>query len=88
MLLGVRDPLPVPVYPNDVEPPPPIDPLNEAFLTLTAPLVPLFTPFHRLLMVCPLGSVRPTVQPLIADDPLLATVTFAWKPPVQLLETE
>src|SRR3954465_480048 len=50
-----------------------------------APLVPVFTPPHRLLMLCPPARVRCTVQPLIAAAPLLCTVTVAWKPLPQLL---
>jgi hypothetical protein len=84
-LLGACDPSPLPVYPNVVEAPAPIVPLYEAFFTVTAPLVPLFTPFHSWLMLCPLGRVMCTVQPLSVDDPALATVTVAWKPPGQLL---
>jgi hypothetical protein len=55
--------------------------------TLTAPLVPVFTPLHRLVMVCPLASVMRTVQPFSAAVPLLRTVTSAWNPPLQLLAT-
>jgi hypothetical protein len=88
LTLGICDPFPLPVYPNEVEAPAPSVPLYAAFLTVTAPLVPLFTPFQRLTMDCPLGRVMCTVQPLSVDDPALVTVTPALKPPCQLLDTE
>lgn len=78
ILLGAVAPLPLAVNPNVVELPGARVPLYEAFFTVTAPLVPVFVPFHSWVMVCPLARVRPTVQPLIVDPPLLATVTVAW----------
>lgn len=86
MLVGV-DAVPVAVHPNEVEAPAERAPLYGSFLTVIAPVVPLFTPFHRLLMVCPLASVSFTVQLLIADEPAV-TVTLPLKPPVQLLLVE
>lgn len=56
-----------------------------AFVTVIAPVVPLFVPFHRLEMVWPLASVSFTVQLLIADEPAV-TLTLPLKPPVQLLD--
>lgn len=88
ILLGAVAPLPLAVNPNVVEAPGARVPLYAAFFTVIAPLVPLFVPFHSWVIVWPLASVRGTVQLLIVDDPLLATVTVAWKPPVQLLTTE
>ena len=76
-LVGRVEPLPLAVNPNVVEAPAARVPLYAALFTVIAPLVPLFTPLHRLLMLCPLASVRPTVQALSVDDPLLATVTLA-----------
>ena len=60
-------------------------PLYAAFLMTTAPVVPVFTPFHTLLMLCPPASVSRTVQPLSVDDTAFVTVTFAWNPVPQLL---
>ena len=88
MLVTAPELLPVAVYPNEVVTPPPRVPLEEAFLTVIAPLVPVFTPFHRLLMVWPLARVIFTVQPLTVDEPLFLTFTLALKPPCQLLVTE
>lgn len=68
ILVGV-DAAPVAVHPNEVEAPAASEPLYGSFFTVIAPLVPLFTPFQRLEMVCPLASVRWTVQLLIADEP-------------------
>nr|WP_246507333.1 hypothetical protein [Actinocrinis puniceicyclus] len=76
--LGASDPSPLAVKPNDVEAPALIVPLYAAFLTLIDPLLPLFTPLHRLLMLCPLARVMCTVQPFSVDEPLLATTTLAW----------
>jgi len=58
------------------------------FVTVTLLPDVVRLPFHRLLMLCPLGSVQCTVQPVVAlVAELLATVTVTWKPPVQLLVT-
>ena len=86
-LLGAGELLPSAVNPNEAEAPAPRDPLNEAFLTVIAPLVPELVPFHRLWMVTPLGRVRCTVHPLIAEEPAV-TVTAPLNPPCQLLDTE
>jgi len=56
-------------------------------LTVIAPLVPELTPFQRLLITCPLASVRRTVQPASAALLVLRTVTSAWKPPGHWLTT-
>ena len=76
----------MPVNPNVVFPPAGIAPLYDAFATLTLPPLRPSVPFHTWVMPCPLGSVHFTVQPFnaVVDD-LSATVTFAWKPPDQLL---
>lgn len=73
--MGV-DAVPVAVHPNEVVAPAARAPLYEAFFTVIAPVVPLFTPFHRLVMVCPLARVSFTVQLLIADEPAV-TLTLA-----------
>jgi hypothetical protein len=52
-----------------------------ALRTLIVPLVPLFTPFHKFEMDCPLASPSVTFQALIVLVPLLVTVTSAWNPP-------
>jgi len=67
--VGAADPLPLATYPNAVDPPAGSEPLYGAFRTLIAPLVPLFTPFQRLVMLCPPASVMRTVQPLTAAAP-------------------
>src|SRR5262245_26748330 len=48
--------------------------------TCTAPVVPVFTPFHRFVMVVPLGRFTVTRQPVIALAPAV-TFTLATKPP-------
>jgi hypothetical protein len=82
--VGATDPLPFATYPNVVDWAAARAPLYGAFLTLIGPLVPLFTPFQRLVTVCPLASVRRTVQPVKAVEPSLCTATSAWYPPLQL----
>jgi hypothetical protein len=82
--LGAVEPSPPATNPNVVDTPGSSEPLYGAFVTLTVPLVPVFTPFQRLLMVCPPASVSRTVQPLIAEAPA-CTVTSPWNPPPQLV---
>jgi hypothetical protein len=77
----------VAVKPNEVDPPGAIVALYAAFLTVIAPLDPVFDPFQRLEMLCPAASVIRTVQPLSVDAPVFRTVTSAWYPPDQLLVT-
>lgn len=76
-LLGAGVLLPFAVKPKVVEPPGERLPLYDSLFTVIAPLVPLFRPFHRSVMVWPLARVRPTVQALIAAEPLSVTVTEA-----------
>jgi hypothetical protein len=77
MFVGAVEPFPLAVNPNVVEPPGAMVPLYEAFFTVIAPLVPLFTALHRLLMLCPFASVRLTVHSLSDGEPTSATVTLA-----------
>jgi hypothetical protein len=76
---------PVPVNPNAVLAPAAIVPFQEVFRTVTLLALVASVPSQSWLMVCPLGSVQPTVHALIAAGVGLATVTSAWKPPCQLL---
>jgi hypothetical protein len=83
---GVEGPLAV--KPNVVLAPGAKLPLYDMLVTVTLPPLTVRLPFHRLLMLCPLGRVQCTVQLLVAAVvELLATVTVTWKPPVQLLVT-
>lgn len=50
-----------------------------------APLVGEYVAFHPLVMVCPLGRVNASCQPLMALVPVLATVTLAVRPVFQAL---
>src|SRR3954451_16895810 len=77
--------LPLARKPKLVEAPAPTEPLYAALRTLTAPLVPVLTPFQTFAIVCPPARVSRTVQPPSGVEPLFATVTSPWKPPPQLL---
>src|SRR3954447_24794538 len=81
-------PLPEPVAwkPKLVAASAPRFPLYGALATWTVPVVPVFTPPHRLDIAVPLGSARVTRQPVTAAAPAL-TVTLATKPPDQELAT-
>src|SRR5690242_1641897 len=59
-------------------------PLNETLRAGTAAVEPLRVVFQELVMAWPPGSVKPRFQPLIALLPVLATVTFAVKPLLQV----
>lgn len=85
--VGVVAEEPVPIRPKVVLAPAPRVPFQLRFLTVT--LLPLVVrvPFQTWLIVCPLGRVQVTVQPLRVEVPPLATVTSVWNPPVQLLTT-
>jgi len=82
----VGDPLvPVPVNPKEVEAPGDMVRFQSAFLAVTVDPDVVCVALHRLLMVLPLPSVHFAVQPLMALDPVLFTVTSPWKPPDQEL---
>jgi len=55
--------------------------------TVTALPLTLSTPLHSWLMVWPLARVHCTVQPFVATDELLVTVTVVCHPPGQELST-
>jgi hypothetical protein len=76
------DGVPLPMYPNVVDPAAGNAPLYPALVTVTAEPLVLSVPFQSWLMVWPLPSVHRTVHPLIAELPAV-TVTSAWYPPGQ-----
>jgi len=55
--------------------------------TVTALPLTLSTPLHSWLMLWPLARVHCTVQPFVATDELLVTVTVVCQPPGQELST-
>ena len=63
--------------PNDVLPLGGTAPFQEMLRAVTAPLEPVNAAFQELVMVWPAGSVKPSVQPFSAVDPVFATVTLA-----------
>ncbi len=78
---------PLPMNPNDAVPLGLSEPFQLTFLTETLDPLLVSVPFQTCVTSWPLPRVQETVQPPIALDPLLVTVTSAWKPPLQLLET-
>jgi hypothetical protein len=78
--VGDGELFPAAVKPKLVDAPPARLPLKLAFFTVTAPLVPVLTPFHNELMDCPLWRLSLTVQLLMLDPPLFLTVTDPLKP--------
>ena len=72
---------PLTMKPKVVDAFPATEPLYEAFLTVTAPLVPVLVPLQMVLRVCPLARVKWTVHPLSVVEPLFATVTSPSNPP-------
>lgn len=71
------DGVPVARNPKVAEPDAGIEPLKEAFFTVTAEPLVLSVPFHSWVIVWPLPSVHLTVQPLTAEPPAV-TVTSPW----------
>jgi len=70
------------VKPNVVEAPAPTEPLYDALVTVTAPLLADGTPLHRLEMLAPDGRLSATLQREIALLPAVI-VTVPWNPPGQ-----
>src|SRR5215204_1665730 len=68
--------------PKVTDPPGAIAPLWSTLRTPTFGPGETSTPFHSDATVVPLGYVHVTVQPRLALEPVLWTVTSAWKPPV------
>jgi len=77
--------VPDPVNPKEVEAPGAIVRFQSTFLAVTVDPDVVCVALQRLLMVLPLPSVHFAVQPLMAADPELLTVTSPWKPPDQEL---
>ena len=67
--------------PNEVEVPGAIVPLELTFVAVTAEPLCTTVAFQYWVIVCPLGNVQVTRQPLMVVVPVFVTFTCAWKPP-------
>lgn len=70
--------VPVAVKPTVAVAPGASVPLYEALLTVRVPPDSVYDPFHRLLIVFPLGNGKPSCQLFSVPEPVFLTTTCAW----------
>lgn len=70
--------LPVAVKPTVAVAPGASVPSYEALVTVKVPPDRVYVPFHRLLIVLPLGNGKPSCQLFKVPEPVFLTTTCAW----------